>query len=61
MTATPGAGARAAAQSRTQPSQSCTASWSRNGLVAWTSGNISARVPGADLMVIKPSGVPTPS
>ena len=28
-----------------------------NGLVAWTSGNISARVPGADLMVIKPSGV----
>jgi L-ribulose-5-phosphate 4-epimerase len=29
-----------------------------NGLVAWTSGNISARVPGADLMVIKPSGVP---
>ncbi len=27
------------------------------GLVAWTSGNISARVPGADLMVIKPSGV----
>ncbi len=29
----------------------------RWGLVAWTSGNISARVPGADLMVIKPSGV----
>jgi L-ribulose-5-phosphate 4-epimerase len=28
-----------------------------NNLVAWTSGNISARVPGADLMVIKPSGV----
>jgi L-ribulose-5-phosphate 4-epimerase len=27
------------------------------GLVAWTSGNISARVPDADLMVIKPSGV----
>jgi L-ribulose-5-phosphate 4-epimerase len=27
------------------------------GLVAWTSGNISGRVPGADLMVIKPSGV----
>jgi L-ribulose-5-phosphate 4-epimerase len=27
------------------------------GLVAWTSGNVSARVPGADLMVIKPSGV----
>jgi L-ribulose-5-phosphate 4-epimerase len=29
----------------------------RNGLVAWTSGNVSARVPGAELMVIKPSGV----
>ena len=29
----------------------------RNGLVAWTSGNVSARVPGADLIVIKPSGV----
>jgi L-ribulose-5-phosphate 4-epimerase len=28
-----------------------------SGLVAWTSGNISARVPGAALMVIKPSGV----
>ena len=28
-----------------------------NGLVAWTSGNVSARVPGADLMVIKPSGI----
>ena len=28
-----------------------------NGLVAWTSGNVSARVPEADLMVIKPSGV----
>jgi L-ribulose-5-phosphate 4-epimerase len=29
----------------------------RNGLVAWTSGNVSARVPGLDLLVIKPSGV----
>ena len=29
----------------------------RWGLVTWTSGNISARVPGQDLMVIKPSGV----
>ena len=28
-----------------------------NNLVAWTSGNVSARVPGAHLMVIKPSGV----
>ena len=30
----------------------------RWGLVVWTAGNVSARVPGADLMVIKPSGVP---
>jgi L-ribulose-5-phosphate 4-epimerase len=29
----------------------------RYGLVAWTAGNVSARVPGQDLMVIKPSGV----
>ena len=29
----------------------------RNGLVAWTSGNLSARVPGEDRMVIKASGV----
>jgi len=29
----------------------------RWGLVVWTAGNISARVPGADLLVIKPSGV----
>jgi L-ribulose-5-phosphate 4-epimerase len=30
----------------------------RYGLVAWTSGNLSARVPGESLMVIKPSGLP---
>ncbi len=29
----------------------------RYGLVVWTAGNVSARVPGQDLMVIKPSGV----
>jgi L-ribulose-5-phosphate 4-epimerase len=29
----------------------------RNGLVAWTSGNISERVPDSDLLVIKPSGL----
>jgi L-ribulose-5-phosphate 4-epimerase len=28
-----------------------------NNLVAWSAGNVSARVPGADLLVIKPSGV----
>ena len=27
----------------------------RYGLVVWTAGNVSARVPGADLFVIKPS------
>jgi L-ribulose-5-phosphate 4-epimerase len=30
----------------------------RNGLVVWTSGNVSGRVPGEELMVIKASGVP---
>jgi L-ribulose-5-phosphate 4-epimerase len=30
----------------------------RHGLVAWTAGNVSARVPEQELMVIKPSGVP---
>ena len=29
----------------------------RYGLVVWTGGNVSERVPGADLMVIKPSGL----
>lgn len=29
----------------------------RYGLVVWTAGNVSARVPGADLFVIKPSGI----
>ena len=30
----------------------------RYNLVAWTAGNVSGRVPGEDLFVIKPSGVP---
>ena len=29
----------------------------RSGLVAWTAGNVSGRVPGSGLFVIKPSGV----
>src|SRR5258706_9214641 len=29
----------------------------KNNLVAWTSGNVSARDPGTGLVVIKPSGV----
>lgn len=32
----------------------------RYGLVVWTAGNVSARVPGHELMVIKPSGVAYP-
>ncbi|MEV0589529.1 L-ribulose-5-phosphate 4-epimerase [Nonomuraea sp. NPDC050310] len=28
-----------------------------NNLVAWTAGNVSGRIPGSDLFVIKPSGV----
>ncbi len=49
--------AAAIARASGRRSATCTPSWSATGLVAWTSGNISARVPGADLMVIKPSGV----
>jgi L-ribulose-5-phosphate 4-epimerase len=30
----------------------------RHGLVVWNSGNLSARVPGEELMVIKASGIP---
>jgi len=33
----------------------------RYGLVVWTAGNVSGRLPGADLMVIKPSGSRTTS
>jgi len=29
----------------------------RNELVIWTAGNVSARVPGHELLVIRPSGV----
>src|SRR4051794_28231057 len=29
----------------------------RNNLAGWTAGNVSARVPGEDLLVIKPSGL----
>ncbi|MFE3448930.1 L-ribulose-5-phosphate 4-epimerase [Nonomuraea sp. NPDC059194] len=29
----------------------------RNNLVAWTAGNVSGRIPGTDLFVIKPSGL----
>ncbi|MFY9888801.1 MAG: L-ribulose-5-phosphate 4-epimerase [Streptosporangiaceae bacterium] len=55
MTADPGAG-HAIEQLRRTVAE-LHAGLVRNGLVAWTSGNISARLPGIDLMVIKPSGV----
>ncbi len=29
----------------------------RYNLVAWTAGNVSGRIPGTDLFIIKPSGV----
>jgi L-ribulose-5-phosphate 4-epimerase len=50
--------AAAAAVARTR-SEVCDlhAALVRSNLVAWTSGNISARVPGSELLVIKPSGV----
>ena len=44
----------AAARAR---SPRCTRELTRYDLVVWTAGNVSARVPGADLLVIKPSGV----
>ena len=57
---TPGAvpdGLRAAVERLREQVCALHAELLRWGLVTWTSGNISARVPGADLMVIKPSGV----
>jgi len=47
---------RAVAQARQRVSD-LHAELPRNGLVVWTAGNVSERVPGADLFVIKPSGV----
>ena len=38
-------------------SRACTPHLTRYQLVVWTAGNVSARVPGHDLLVIKPSGV----
>ncbi|MBV2363024.1 L-ribulose-5-phosphate 4-epimerase [Streptomonospora nanhaiensis] len=56
MTALPARHADAAARLRREVC-ALHAELVRWNLVTWTSGNISARVPGADLMVIKPSGV----
>jgi L-ribulose-5-phosphate 4-epimerase len=58
--ARPGATAAAIADAREEVWR-LHAALAASGLVAWTSGNVSARVPGsggsADLMVIKPSGI----
>src|SRR5215510_15548714 len=60
MTAVPRAMREAIESAREEVCIQHQALWS-SGLVAWTSGNVSARVPGTggspDLMVIKPSGV----
>jgi len=61
MSAVAGQGIDAAAQAAVNASRrdvcALHAELVRWGLVAWTSGNVSARVPGTGLMVIKPSGV----
>ncbi len=50
-------GARAAVEAARAEVAALHGELTRYGLVVWTAGNVSARVPGADLMVIKPSGV----
>ncbi|HEY8621743.1 MAG TPA: L-ribulose-5-phosphate 4-epimerase [Dermatophilaceae bacterium] len=51
------AGAREAVDALRQGVADLHRELTRYGLVIWTAGNVSARVPGHDLMVIKPSGV----
>ncbi|MDO4887590.1 MAG: L-ribulose-5-phosphate 4-epimerase [Actinomycetaceae bacterium] len=48
---------RAAVQATRQRVAQLHAELPAAGLVVWTAGNVSERVPGADLFVIKPSGV----
>ena len=55
MKATPTS--RAAVHAVRQDVSALHAELNRYGLVAWTAGNVSGRVSGADLFVIKPSGV----
>jgi len=52
-----GALARAAVEASCRDVVALHAELVRWGLVAWTSGNVSARVPGTGFIVIKPSGV----
>nr|WP_243065216.1 L-ribulose-5-phosphate 4-epimerase [Humibacter sp. RRB41] len=53
----PNADVEAAIQRTREEVASLHAELVRYGLVVWTGGNVSGRVPGADLFVIKPSGV----
>jgi L-ribulose-5-phosphate 4-epimerase len=57
MTATLPAAARQAVEALREDVARLHGELTRNDLVVWTAGNVSGRVPGADLFVIKPSGV----
>jgi L-ribulose-5-phosphate 4-epimerase len=57
MSATVPAAAREAVDALRQSVADLHGELTRYGLVVWTAGNVSARVPGHDLMVIKASGV----
>ena len=57
MSATTSAAVREAVEQLRQDVAGLHAELTRNELVVWTAGNVSGRVPGADLFVIKPSGV----
>jgi L-ribulose-5-phosphate 4-epimerase len=57
MTATLPAAAREAVEALREDVARLHGELTRNDLVVWTAGNVSGRVPGADLFVIKPSGV----
>ena len=57
MSATTSAAVRRAVEVVREDVASLHAELIRNELVIWTAGNVSGRVPGTDLFVIKPSGV----
>ena len=57
MTATQPRTERGTHQAQREHVAALHAELTRNGLVTWTSGNVSERVPGEDLFVIKGSGV----
>ena len=57
MSATTSAAVRQAVELLRQDVARLHTELTRNELIVWTAGNVSGRVPGADLFVIKPSGV----